>query len=229
MALSQASDVVTPAGVVERLQARLGAYPNDFVTAAGLLHMLVMLNRSAEAVDLVKKTTVPADEVFISRQFIRDSAMAYYQNKENDAALAAYAKLIKTWPDDLEGLNDYASILGELKRPRDALAYAERAVKIVDENPESYYISGAGGSIYDTYGWLKHLMGDEAGAIEQLQRAVAALPSPTTYYHLAVAQKAAKHADEARKSAQLGIKSANGQNDPALPDLQQLLKDLGNG
>jgi len=68
-------------------------------------------------------------------------------------------------PDDALALNNLAWLLKEQNLPR-ATALAERASQL---QPES-------AAVLDTYGWLLHLQGDKARAIDYLEQALALAP-----------------------------------------------------
>jgi tetratricopeptide (TPR) repeat protein len=98
----------------------------------------------------------------------RALGLLYDTANEYDKALAAYRKVVALEPKDALALNNlaYAMAIRE-GNPKDALPIAERALLLAPRNP----------AVADTVGWIKHLLGDNSGAVKLLQPAAKVLPA----------------------------------------------------
>ena len=77
--------------------------------------------------------------------------------------------LLAIIPNDLETLNNLAYLLAEdMKKPKDALTFAQRAVDLMRAGKVDLSFSN-NGSLYDTLGWVKYLDGNNNGAITELK------------------------------------------------------------
>ena len=122
---------------------------------------------------------------------LRLLATTYEQLEDYDAAVAAYRKLLERDKNDTVALNNLAYNLAVRRHnPTEALPLAERADLLA---PRSAVI-------YDTLGYIKHLLGDHAEGARLL--AIAAQVMPTNVevqLHAAVALAAAGRLDDAAK------------------------------
>lgn len=99
-----------------------------------------------------------------------------HQGKLREAA-TQYQAIVQQTPNNIVALNNLAWVLQKLKDPQ-ALAYAERANKLLPDNPP----------IMDTLGWILLEQGKTDRAIDLLQKALSKTPdSAETRYHLALA------------------------------------------
>ena len=89
----------------------------------------------------------------------------YLAADDRAAATREYERLVTVAPDNPVILNNLAWLYGEAGDER-AVALARRAHQLAPGNA----------SIADTYGWILHRNGDNAGALELLAKAVAAAP-----------------------------------------------------
>ena len=119
----------------------------------------------------------------------RQLGILYDGAKETSKAVSAYRKAIAGDPQDWVSLNNLAYLLAVNDgKPADALSLAEKALQI----------SGGALLVADTVGWIKHLLGDEAGAIKLLAPASKALRSNAeVQLHAAVVYAAIGRIDEA--------------------------------
>ena len=94
-------------------------------------------------------------------------ASIYEHDNEHDKADGVYRKLVQRDPNDALALNNLAySLAVRHQNPQEALPMAERANLLL---PRSALI-------YDTLGWINHLMGDHAEAARLLVTAAQSLP-----------------------------------------------------
>jgi len=112
------------------------------------------------AVNALEQAT--AADVTLSNAF-RALGVLYEATGQSDKARTAYARTLENNPNDVVALNNlaYATAVRD-HRPADALPLAERAFRITNGAP----------LIADTLGWIKHLLGDDAGALPLLERAI---------------------------------------------------------
>lgn len=89
----------------------------------------------------------------------------YLAADDRPAATREYETLVELVPDNPVMLNNLAWLYGEAGDER-AVALARRAHERAPDNP----------NIADTYGWILHRNGDNAGAVKLLAKAVAAAP-----------------------------------------------------
>jgi uncharacterized protein (TIGR03790 family) len=129
----------------------------------------------------------------------------YDKAGEFDNALAAYRKVVQHDPKDFVALNNLAySLAVRQNRPKEALPFAERAVLLAPRNA----------FVADTLGWIRHLVGDDQGAIRLLVPASKALPqNAEVQLHVAIAYTAVGRLDEAAAA----LKNAE-RLDPAVKD-----------
>ncbi len=124
---------------------------------------------------------------------------------EPTKAIAAYRKVIERNPKDAVALNNLAYTLAVHEKKFDeALKYGERALLL---EPRS-------ATVADTVGWIKHLLGDDAGAIKLLAPAAKVLRTNVdVQLHAAVVYAALGRLDEAAAA----LKAAEAVN-PAVKD-----------
>ncbi len=118
-------------------------------------------------------------------------ASVYEQLKEHDKADAVYRKLLERDQNDTVALNNLAySLAVRHGNPKEALPLAERADLISPRSPV----------IYDTLGYIKHLLGDHAEGARMLMLAAQAMPGNVeVQLHAAAALAAAGRLDEASR------------------------------
>jgi uncharacterized protein (TIGR03790 family) len=113
----------------------------------------------------------------------------YDEAKEHTKAVAAYRKAVAADPKDWVSLNNLAYLLAVRENKADeALGLAEKALQL----------SGGSAVVADTVGWIKHLLGDDAGAIKLLAAAAKALrANADVQLHAAVVYAAIGRLDDA--------------------------------
>jgi uncharacterized protein (TIGR03790 family) len=119
----------------------------------------------------------------------RALALLYDGAADHTKAVAAYRKVVERDPKDAVSLNNLAySMAVREGNPKEALPFAERALLLAPRNPV----------IADTVGWIKFLLGDNAGALKILEPAAKALPrSAEVQLHAAAAYAAAGRVEDA--------------------------------
>ena len=148
----------------------------------------------------------------------RNLGALYEVSQEHSKAIAAYRRVLEREPKDFLSLNNLAYGLAvHEKNPKEALPLAERALLI---EPRSAVIA-------DTVGWIRHLLGDNAGAIKMLEPAAKALRgNMDVQLHAAVVYAELGRIQEAqaalRAAEALDVGSAK-----ARPEYQQVLKKIG--
>ena len=96
----------------------------------------------------------------------RALGLFYDASKETAKAANAYRKATAADPKDWVSLNNLAYLIAvNENKPADALGLAEQALQL----------SGGSLVVADTVGWIKHLLGDDAGAIKLLAPAAKGL------------------------------------------------------
>ena len=119
----------------------------------------------------------------------RQLGMFYDTAKEAPRAAAAYRKAVAGDAQDWVSLNNLAYLIAVNDgKPADALGLAEKALQI----------SGGSLIVADTVGWIKHLLGDDTGAIKLLAPAAKALrANADVQLHAAVVYAAVGRIDDA--------------------------------
>lgn len=155
---------------------------------------------SAEAQSIYGKLYEEADSDDVRKFILGPLSTVTYARKEFDQAKTYFETMIRLDSRDPGALNNLAYLLAEdLKRPKEALPYAERALEIIPGNP----------NVLDTIGWILVLNGQCQLGVARLSDAVANDPQLLpAQYHLGKAyiceQKfadAERHLREAKKLA----------------------------
>ncbi len=142
----------------------------------------------------------------------------YDSMKEYSKGIAAYRRVVEKEPKDIVSLNNLAySLAVHENNPKEALPLAERALML---EPRAMVVA-------DTVGWIRHLLGDNAGAIKALEPAAKTLRGNVeVQLHLAVV-----YAELGRmQEAQTALKAAEAidvSSAKARPEYQQVLKKIG--
>jgi uncharacterized protein (TIGR03790 family) len=118
-------------------------------------------------------------------------ASVYEQIEDHDKADTVYRKVLARDPNDTLSLNNLAySLAVRHQNPQEALPMAERA----------NLISPRSAVIYDTLGWIKHLLGDHVEGARLLAIAAQSMPANSeVQLHAGVALAAAGRLDDAAK------------------------------
>lgn len=141
----------------------------------------------------------------------------YDDDGDHTRAAAAYRKVLETEPKDAISLNNLAYNLAVREgKPAEALPLAERALALAPQNA----------LIADTVGWIKHLLGDHAGALKLLVPAAKALPaSVEVQLHAAAAYASAGRLEDA--AAALKAAEAADPNARERPEFQDVMRKIG--
>ena len=184
---------------------------------AGRLVNARQYDEARSRLDTLGGTTFGQEERVAGR-IARLQALAAYQSGDFEAAAAAYRRLLKQNPDDLEVLNNLAYLLAnDVDRPQEAVPLAERAAKLAPENAE----------VLDTLGWAYYRAGDSTRAQETLRRSVNLKPLPANTLHLGQVYLATDLQGRARESLQQTVELATAAEDTAtLEKARQLLERL---
>lgn len=142
-------------------------------------------------------------------------AQYYLSHAQNTPAATQYEQVLKSYPTNVDALNNLAWIYTEQHNPK-ALALAEQAHKLA---PDS---SG----IADTYAWALIADNQPKTALPLLMNAAKAAPKvPTVKYHLAVAQ--ARTGDKAGARATLEALQKSGADYQDKQAAEKLYRELG--
>jgi uncharacterized protein (TIGR03790 family) len=114
----------------------------------------------------------------------------YEQRGDYDKAMDRYRRVLATEPENVVALNNLAFALADHQHaPKEALPFAEKAFRL---SPDA--------TIADTFGWIHHLLGNDASAAPLLERAVAGIPdNADVQLHAAFAHAALSDLTKARK------------------------------
>jgi uncharacterized protein (TIGR03790 family) len=167
----------------------------------------------AGAVDAIKKAVATDGS---SRFAWRALADAYERNHQYADATAAHRRLLELDPNDVVALNNLAYYLAvRQNEPKEAYPLAQRAMGLRPNSP----------TIADTFGWIQHLLGDDAHAVTSIERATRGLPrNAEIQFHAAVVYAKVERLADAAKALALAAEL-----DPALKErddfreLQRLL------
>lgn len=136
-------------------------------------------------------------------------------------ARVAYEAVLEIVPSDLLTLNNLAFLLGnDLGEPQIALDYAQRAVNLAPQNPNTL----------DTLGWVQFKAGMPAEARRTLEQSLSFGRMPVNQYHLAVVLADLGSTAAARDLLEQAIRDAEASNDPeTLEKARERLNALNQG
>ena len=125
-------------------------------------------------------------------------ASIYEQDAEYDKAIERYRRVLELFPNSPTALNNLAYALAVRKgQPTEALPLAEKA----------YSVAKGSLNVADTLGWVRHLAGDDAGAIGYLEEALkSASQNPEIQLHAATVYAALGKTDLATQSLASALK-----------------------
>jgi Flp pilus assembly protein TadD len=169
---------------------------------------------SEGALDALKKaSTADSASTFVWHAL----AAAHERRGQHAESAAGYRQILELNGTDVVALNNLAyNLTVHDSRPRDAYPYAARAAALAKNNP----------TVDDTFGWIQHLLGDNAQALVLLERASRLLPNNAeVQFHAAVVSAAAGRVQEAGQllKAALALDPSLGRR-PDVRDLQQALR-----
>ncbi|MGH7047264.1 MAG: XrtA/PEP-CTERM system TPR-repeat protein PrsT [Stellaceae bacterium] len=207
-------DAGKPQEAVALLEKARAAKPSDDGLTTTLARIYARSDPAkAEAFLTARLKTAPSD-------FAIGGALAalHLQDKNYDAAIAEYSKLLTARPDDAASLNNLAWLYqqkGDLVKARQL---AERAVEAAPAAPQ----------IDDTLGWILLAQGDAGKAVTYLTAANVSAPTdPAIQYHLAVALHRVGRSGDAEAMLEKLLASGAAFADKA--QAQKLLADLKRG
>jgi cellulose synthase operon protein C len=138
----------------------------------------------------------------------------YLNHTQNALAAGEYEQVLKTYPSNIDALNNLAWIYTEQNNPK-ALALAERAYKLASGSP----------GIADTYAWALIAHNQPKTALPILLQAAKAAPKASAIqYHLAVAQ--ARTGDHAGARSTLAALQKSGADFQGKPAAEKLYREL---
>ena len=92
-------------------------------------------------------------------------AVMYTEREDHDRAIERYRRVLASDSTNLTALNNLAyAIAVNKQQPKEALSLAERALAVAPEP-----------LVLDTLAWIRHLLGDDVGALPLIERALAGL------------------------------------------------------
>jgi len=136
-----------------------------------------------------------------------------------EGAIAIYEQLYKENSANPIIANNLASLLSSYRKDPDSLARAAVIARRLRGSGEPPY--------QDTYGWIAYQTGDYQGAVDELEKAAAAIQTdPTVQYHLAMAYLGANRNNDAAKQFQkvLALVPANDSRDFVISAKSELEK-----
>jgi tetratricopeptide (TPR) repeat protein len=220
--------VLSPELVAERLRVRIAADPQETVSKIGLIQTLLIMNRPAEALQVVDTLSTTEKNPTLRMLVLRQSALVRCQNKQYAAAEKDFKEIDRIAPHNVENLNNYAFMLADgMNRPKEAIVYAQRALKLLATRSDLITVTSNSANVYDTLGWAYYLNNDVENAIANLRSSVKVQPQAAAYLHLALSLQKAGRKDEALVNCQEGIKLATVRHDAeTLAALQELQTKL---
>jgi len=126
--------------------------------------------------------------------------VTYYGNRGDiDKVIERLRRVVEIEPENAAALNDLAWVLADKKQqPKEALPLAERALR-KSELP----------AIFDTVGWIHHLLGEDSAGIAYVERAVAGNQNdPDILLHAAIMHAALNNKPRAKVELAFALKLA---------------------
>ncbi len=167
----------------ETLEQRLAARPDERSARFALASIQRGPDGDQAFLDTVRDLlgSVPGETPAAQEErlfLMRALAVTLYQRKEYDAARKVYEEMLELNPDHAIALNNLAYMLmDQLKEPQSALAYAQRASRLLPRDP----------NVLDTLGWNLILLGRYDDGLAILRRAIG-LDDSIAAIHLHVAE-----------------------------------------
>jgi tetratricopeptide (TPR) repeat protein len=227
-AATQPASILSPELVAERLRVRIAADPNETISKIGLIQTLLIMNQPAEALKVVDTLNTAEKNPTLRALVLRQSALVRCQTKQYAAAEKDYKELESLMPGNVENINNYAFMLADgMNRPKDAITFAQRALKLLATSSDPDVVAANSADVYDTLGWAYYLNNDLDNAVANLRSSIKVQPLPAAYLHLALSLQKNGKKDEALQNCQEGIKMAIAKHDEttliALKELQAKL------
>ncbi|MBN1344557.1 MAG: tetratricopeptide repeat protein [Phycisphaerae bacterium] len=190
-------------GLAEAITALSAEHKKDPKNAVASLLLSTLLandKKPSEALQLLGQAVAEAKDPGIQAIALTYQGMLLYDSGKMEEASEAYIGALRIKGDDLTVLNNLAFTLAEsLKRPKDAVGYAQFAYRLAPDNP----------LVLDTLGWCLFLIGRSQDALGVLLEAIDRDPKLLDA-HIHLARLYAK----------------DGQKDKAANQLREILKDV---
>ncbi|MCK6456789.1 MAG: tetratricopeptide repeat protein [Phycisphaerae bacterium] len=187
-----------------------------------LMHLLFSNNKNEEALaigDRIVQLSDRDDDLLFG---MIGQAIILGRLERNDEARKKYEGVLELDPSNTIALNNLAYILADvLKRPQEALPYAEKAENLAPRDANTL----------DTYGWVLAENNRLADAEGTLLRALDVnAQSVAANYHLGIVYKRMNNVTDARQRLEAARKHAEAQGEENFVKLaDQALKELGTG
>jgi uncharacterized protein (TIGR03790 family) len=156
-----------------------------------LLHAEVRLMKQDRdgAQKLLEEATLRDSRIALAQVML---AGIYEQEGEYDKAIERYRRVLELFPNSPTALNNLAYALAVRKgQPVEALPLAEKAYSVAKGSP----------NVADTLGWVRHLTGDNAGAIGPIEEAAKSAPrNPEIQLHAAAVYSALGKTNQASQA-----------------------------
>ncbi|NOT83735.1 MAG: tetratricopeptide repeat protein, partial [Methylococcaceae bacterium] len=129
---------------------------------------------------------------------MQNIAMLYEKMAKPDAAIEAYAAILKIKPDNSTAANNLAAVTAEVTNDPKRLRAALNFVTAFKDTKNPAFL--------DTYGWLSYLNGQLDDAVSALEKVVKLEPEFAEFnYHLAMAYAAKGRHEEAKVALQKAL------------------------
>ncbi len=193
--LRQVRSAYRPPHAVEKLKLLAKGRPNDAQIYQMQGEILMEQKDLKGAAEHFKKALahVKADrhKVLIMGRL----GLVYFELGQYDVSLRMYQDTLKITPNDPGVLNNLAWLLAhDMKKPDQALPYAQKACELMPDNAEAL----------DTYGYVLMLKGEYNEALDVLSRSVDKRAIPANRLHLGEVHEKMKRLDDAYRQYQLG-------------------------
>lgn len=188
--------------------AEYEAMRQDGLDSARVRRLIVMAKLRLQDFDAARAAVIDGTEAFPDDpDMLWMYASLLEQESDIDGAIAVYEKLYEQNPLSLVVTNNLASLLATYRF--DDTGAVERAFNIARRLRDTDVPA-----FQDTYGWISHLRGNTAEALQYLRPAAEALRNdPIVQFHLGMALVAAGETEEARERLEGALEVA-GPDDP---------------
>lgn len=170
------------------LRAALAAAPERPEAVEMAYRLMLTTGREAEVEPFLQEVLARSPKNFGALYMKADRFLSTGRREE---ALALYTDILKDRPQDPLAINNYASLLTELRDDAESLKRAAEVAKPLADSANPFFL--------DTAGWAYFRAGDVAAARATLEKAVAAAPGfAEGHYHLGATLVAAGETELAR-------------------------------
>jgi len=186
-----------PADAEIAYRAAIERQPKWWVPYRGLAAAQAANNESDAAIVTLRDAIAKVDQ---PQSLQTQMAIMLERAGKPDDAIRTYEDELRKNPDADVAANNLAMLLITYKKDPQSL---DRAKSLATR-----FASSSNADFLDTYGWVLYKHGDPAAAVAALQTALLKAPdSPSSLYHLGMAQASAGQADAARDSLTRSLKS----------------------